>query len=382
MPKDPSGKILLKKDDKIQLACTDQFGDKPVKLRLLACTDGNKFYENGTNYEFKSFNCKSLSKHIAKRSDKKCFNDATVIDVGFQVDQRFYKSYEVCFDEVLERTHYVKHEFTAGYKQFQKPTDDKWSSTGYFKDKDVDKLYIGENQKKTVAKILNSDAYADGYINIKEGSKFRLNRGHLAARTDFVFANNQRSTYWFMNAAPQWQIFNDGNWNSVEIGIKNFVADKNLEVDVYTGTYGTTTLWDEKNKAHEIYLYVDETNIKLIPAPKIFYKIMVDRKTQNGIVFIGVNNPYLQWLDLLKEYILCPDVSNELKWVNQYIKWQKTNITLGYSYACDVNQFMTVVKHLPDLKVTGLLNSSPRVVFENSLLLLLMVILINLMKLA
>lgn len=154
-----------------------------------------------------------------------------------------------------------------------------------------------------------------------------------------------------MNAAPQWQVFNGGNWQTVESAIKNFVADRNIEVDAYTGTYGTTTLLDEKNKPHEIFLAFDENNNGLIPVPKLYYKILVDRKTQNGIVLIGVNNPYLDLKEILSDYVICKDVSDQINWV----PWDKTNIKLGYSYACDVNEFMAVVKHIPDLNVKGLL---------------------------
>ena len=49
-----------------------------------------------------------------------------------------------------------------------------------------------------------------------------LARGHLAAKSDFVFATAQRATFFFTNAAPQWQPFNAGNWNFLEqVGFNN-----------------------------------------------------------------------------------------------------------------------------------------------------------------
>lgn len=73
--------------------------------------------------------------------------------------------------------------------------------------------------------------------------------------------------------------------------------------------------------------------------------------TRNGIAIIGVNNPYLTLAEIERDYLFCKDVSSQINW----IKWDRTNIQQGYSYACDVNDFFQVVKHLPDLVVEGLL---------------------------
>jgi len=309
-----------------------------------------KFTSNNKQYSFSQFNCTKYPQHVAQRTDEKCFNNAQVLHLGFQVGERFVKVFEVCYDEEHERTHYVTHEFTPSYlnHQFNVPRPG-WYYTGFYHGKNADKLYIRNVQRQTVAKILNSTSLAEKYIP-EEGDLY-MARGHMAAKADFIMANHQRTTFWLMNAAPQWQVFNAGNWLAVEIAIKKFVAKRNIEVDAYTGNYGITTLKDAKNKEHEMYLAFDKNNKGLIPAPKIYYKILVERKTNNGIVLIGVNNPYLTVKEIEKDYIYCKDISDKIDWV----KWQKTNITAGYSYACDVNEFMGVIKHLPNLKVKGLL---------------------------
>lgn len=351
LPNDTQGIIFLNKGDNIELYCSVSFyGLNSVKLRTLTCDSGTRFIENGQSFEYKDLNCTNYPYHVAVRTGKTCFNNAAVLDVGFEVETRFLKVYEICFDEVLERTHYVTHEFTPPYathqSNFPRPS---FMSTGYFNGKPVDTLYTRVSQKKVIGEILNSTAQVDKYI--PDTGDFYLARGHISAKSDFIFGSHHRATFWLMNAAPQWQVFNGGNWLAVEIGIKNFVADRNIEVDAYTGTWGTTTLLDEHNKPHEIFLAVDENNNGLIPVPKIYYKILVDRKTKNGIVLIGVNNPYLDLKEILSDYVICKDVGDQVNWVS----WKKEDITAGYSYACDVNEFMAVVKHIPDLKVNGLL---------------------------
>lgn len=351
LPNDTQGIIFLNRGETVEVYCSDSFySENKEQLRTITCDSGTRFTEDGQSFEYKDLNCTKYPFHTAVRTNKKCFNDATVLDVGFEVGSRYLKVFEICFDEVLERTHYVTHEFTPAYQKhqsnFPRPS---FMSSGYFNGKPVDNLYTRVTQRKTVTQILNSTTLADKYI--PETGDFYLARGHIAAKSDFIFGNHHRATFWLMNAAPQWQVFNGGNWQTIETAIKNFVADRNIEVDAYTGTWGTTTLLDEKNKPHEIYLAFDENNNGLIPVPKLYYKVLVDRKTQNGIVLIGVNNPYLELKEILSDYVICKDVSDQIDWV----AWDKTNIVLGYSYACDVNEFMGVVKHIPDLKVKGLL---------------------------
>ncbi len=39
-------------------------------------------------------------------------------------------------------------------------------------------------------------------------------RGHLAPDADFVYESFQDATYYYFNAAPQWQSINNGNWKA------------------------------------------------------------------------------------------------------------------------------------------------------------------------
>ncbi|XP_063696032.1 uncharacterized protein LOC134827363 [Culicoides brevitarsis] len=351
LPNDTRGIVFLNKGEQIEVYCSKTFdGLNNVQSRNITCESGNEFRENGKIFSFKSLNCTQYPYHKAERTNRTCFNDARVLDVGFDVGTRFVKLYEICFDEVLERTYYVTHEFTPPYAThqsgFPRPS---FISTGYFNGKKVDNLYTRKTQRQTVAKILKSTELAEKYI--QDNTDLYLARGHISAKSDFIFGAHHRATFYFMNCAPQWQTFNGGNWQMVEIAVKKFVADRNIEVDAYTGTWGTTTLPDAKNKKHELYLAFDENNNGLIPVPMLYYKILVDRKTQNGITLIGVNNPYLEMKEILADYVICKDISDMIDWVN----WNKTNIQVGYSYACDVNEFMGKVKHLPDLRVKGLL---------------------------
>lgn len=56
-------------------------------------------------------------------------------------------------------------------------------------------------------------------------------------------------------------------------------------MDVYTGTFGRLRLKDAANAQHDIYLSVNGTN--QIPAPKLYYKMLVNNADNSGIVLIG-----------------------------------------------------------------------------------------------
>lgn len=57
------------------------------------------------------------------------------------------------------------------------------------------------------------------------------------AKSDNVHGAAQISTFWYSNAAPQWQVFNAGNWNALENGARKYAAAKKRDFICYTGTF-------------------------------------------------------------------------------------------------------------------------------------------------
>lgn len=211
----------------------------------------------------------------------------------------------------------------------------------------VSSLYSNYIQRKTIAEILGSEALASKII--KNGTEFYLARGHLVAKADHVFAAHQLATFYYINAAPQWQTFNGGNWMLVEIGIKEFIEKRNIDTDVYTGTHGIFTYPDINDKNQEIYLALNKSTGNRIPVPRFYYKILIVESMSAGIVLIGVNDPYATEEAIERDYILCDDVGDQVT----YINWNRKNITAGYSYACSVPDFVKVVKDIPQLPKIG-----------------------------
>lgn len=220
-----------------------------------------------------------------------------------------------------------------------------FQTAGFFGGKNVDKLYTQVTQQETINAELDGEAskYFDNAKNVY------LARGHMGAKADFVYGTQQRATFLFINAAPQWQVFNAGNWARVEDGVRAWVSKNKINVQCYTGVYGVTTLPNKEGRETPLYLSHDSNNNGLIPVPKIYFRVVIQPATKKGIVFVGVNNPHLTLAQIKKDYVFCTDVSDKVN----YINWKKTDITAGYSYACEVSDFLRTVKTLPALTATG-----------------------------
>jgi hypothetical protein len=119
-------------------------------------------------------------------------------------------------------------------------------------------------------------------------------------------------------------------------------------LDVYTGTHGTIEIDDTDGVAQEIFLDVDS---RKVPVPKIFYKILIDRANDAGIVLVGVNNPHISMHEINRNYVFCADISDRI----DYIKWRRKDIRRGYCYACSVNDFLERVPHLFGVNVGSIL---------------------------
>ena len=78
----------------------------------------------------------------------------------------------------------------------------------------------------------------DGFSGIE--NRF-LGKGHLTPDGDFikrVLPFEKSFTYIYTNAAPQWQLFNAGNWAALEGAIRNYADDLAVQLYIFTGTGG------------------------------------------------------------------------------------------------------------------------------------------------
>lgn len=146
----------------------------------------------------------------------------------------------------------------------------------------------------------------------------------------------------------------------MEYTVREYVGRNMLNVQIYTGTHGIFSVIDCGGKSVDIYLDINKNTTNdcsgkgpsplsagRIPVPLYYYKVVLDEASDRGVVIIGLNNPHASLSDVQSgKFNLCPDVSSQIKWMEQ--SWNRTDIHLGYSYACEVNSFVKVVSDLPE----------------------------------
>ncbi|KAG8248410.1 hypothetical protein J6590_041996 [Homalodisca vitripennis] len=190
-----------------------------------------------------------------------------------------------------------------------------------------------KRQKEVFKKILGSSSYLNG-------SNF-LAKGHLSPDADFIFNSGQMLTYYYVNAAPQWQKFNAGNWISVENAVRRLSAQVDDKLDVYTGTYGVLKL--KNNKGQERMIYLEPTK-KLVPVPEVFWKLVRHEGSSSCTVVVGYNNVFLT----KPPSTLCSPADPS--------GWPKlTDLRKGYIYYCDYHSFSETVTYVPQVECDGLL---------------------------
>ncbi|XP_067613054.1 uncharacterized protein [Eurosta solidaginis] len=345
-PYDASGNMVFDAGEEFDLHCPKAFSSISKSLITASCVSGTNFKVDGTTYSFKELTCTSWPAFIAEKTGDTC-EGGIAVRVGFKVSSsRFIEQYNLCFNEDEEVTRYVHHTLIPGGNFYETGVERLTFGTGdLFNGKKVDNLYKTARQIATINADLGGDA--DKYFQANKN--IFLSRGHMAAKADFTYANQQRATFLFVNIAPQWQVFNAGNWAKVEDGVRAKVTKAGWYVDCYTGVYGVTTLPNIDGVETPLYLSRDANNNGLIPVPMLYFRVVIERTSQKGIVFVGVNNPHLTLEQIQADYILCTDVSDRVN----YINWKPTDIMAGYSYACEVSDFKSQVENLPELSAPG-----------------------------
>lgn len=334
LPHDINGIIDWKLHESIEFLCTEGVKQSPeLKSLKGTCIDENIILIDGEQYTIKDIACEKNSRAISKTIGS-CYQGASLVHIGYMVQNRFIRLIELCFDHKTERTLYAYTHLTKAHATYQKNIKRPgWiSGKKYFSNTNINKMYSKENQIERVTELVD-----DKWASVIITDEINLVRGHLVPKVDFVYSVQQRATMHLLNAAPQWNVINGGNWQRIEESIRKFVETSNVELDIYSGTFGTLLI-----NGREFYLTHNSRNQGVIPVPEFFFKVVLDRLSGNGVAIITVNHPFIT--DKTKnKYNLCKDISKNITWVERI----KPVLTAGYYYACDVNDFVKVVKFLP-----------------------------------
>ena len=100
-------------------------------------------------------------------------------------------------------------------------------------------MYSKDEQRIMINSTLNIQtaedaANVDRYNNLNgkpiiEESKNFFAKGHLSPDAAFIYQLEQYATYYYINAAPQFQSFNGGNWKQLESATRE-VAERYFDL--------------------------------------------------------------------------------------------------------------------------------------------------------
>ncbi|GBP50263.1 hypothetical protein EVAR_88099_1 [Eumeta japonica] len=356
-PTDQWGNVDLENGERLTLSC-EGAGTivHPSATRQLAtadivCETGDNFNNNdwlSAPARFSLFRCVFPPAYVSETTNRTCYENHLVVEVGYRIEGTLYPVYESCFNNNTLNVIYSKYTQKPYNAYFQTRVDRPYFiDDGKYANVPVESLFSPGGQKNAVAKLVSSRI--DTYITREQF----LSRGHLAAKTDFPFAFGQRATFHYVNCAPQWYGFNSGNWNTLEVELRNRVNAAGYETIVYTGTFGVSQLTDIYGKRVDLYLFNDRNNNPVIPIPLYFYKVVYEPATTRGTAFVGINNPYYSPAEA-KDLFFCRDVCRgnaNFSW----LIWRADSSSDGYAFCCTIPDFRNTVEHLPYFEVVGLL---------------------------
>ena len=272
--------------------------------------------------------------------------------VGFRKGAEFQREISVCFDREAEQSHYANHTIEGadlskkrgggGSSSSERPSDFD-DDFGLFNKSAPDEAFKLEAQRETLKGLLG---VREARRVFKKSSSF-LARGHLAPDADFPDEKGRDATYTFLNVAPQWQNFNNGDWKSVEGAVRQYANKSRHRVEVFTGTHGQLALEGEK-------LYLAKRGGKAyMTVPENLWKILHDPEEKKAVVFIGLNVPKSQENNFTAD-ALCPDRCQSAGW-----SFGERNSSSTALYCCSYKDFAKSVPWLPAVgnNSTGLLQS-------------------------
>lgn len=165
-----------------------------------------------------------------------------------------------------------------------------------------------------------------------------LARGHLTPDADYIFGYESLSTYFYVNVAPEYQPVNAGNWLRAEELARKVSDFYRQDMETYNGYMGIISLPDKNGKLIDIYL----DDAKEIEAPKYYFKVILRRSNNEGIVFLTHNNVHLD--PNVQPEELCTNVCQSTGMYHANFP----DTTKGYTYCCSVSEFLTIYDGLPE----------------------------------
>lgn len=324
-------------------------------LSQKTCSKGQEFFVDGgtTAINSKNLLCKASVDGECAENVGPCANNRGVVNkLGFDAGASGFITYiESCFDTDRSSVLYTKHTLSGGAIASAVVADayQNWRTNGIGTKVNPEASYLQDTQLVRLEALLGSKEQAEKFVQV---GKVFLNKGHLTPRGDGIFHTWKHATFFYTNAIPQWNVINEGNWNSVELRVRQVASLLQEDVLVIQGTFGVLALPNAQNQSIQISLSAEGIDV-----PLWMWKIVKSPSKNAGIAFVTLNNPYET---VAPAELLCTDVCEQYGWADQGF----SKFPAGFTYCCDPNELIRMVPHAPydglvkQVLTTSMLSSS------------------------
>jgi len=306
---------------------------------MITC-EGGSWHQSGSEVSLSSLGCsKNPREQEEVLEDSYCGpqDQGLELDIGFQIGQNFSTVLQICHDPETEATHWVHHTLYGASLDAKAPE----RGASNFKEGNVFYKRISASALYTIRRQKQRFSNQFGAAKSKDVFSQGFDRGHLAPDADFVYEDWQETTYYYANIAPQWKDVNRGNWKAVETAVRELAEKRAEPLDIITGTLGILRV-DGK----EVWLGTEgKRKKKMIPVPKVLWKVVRDPSTGDSIVLVTLNNPHYK--RVTKVQVFCPDVCEDAGWAK--VLDTRKEMEAGYTFCCSIKHFREKVPWLPDL---------------------------------
>ena len=175
-----------------------------------------------------------------------------------------------------------------------------------------------------------------------------VSRGHLSPRADFIFEEWQDATFLYINAVPQFQKFNAGNWASMEEKVRDLASKLKRNLLIQTGTFAFA-----KSGVNSQNLHLGNKSNEM-PVPLFLWKVVHDPVSNAAIVFVSLNF-YTE-----PSQSLCPQNESNLCENSRWDFPKRNRISKGKLYCCtyqSLKEKIPWIKQYYPKEPTGILHN-------------------------
>lgn len=206
----------------MKLQCLDKkFKTFKTNVLRATCLHNDVVRARSREVKFRQLECEDFPASRSRKTTNHCYGNKTLIEIGYKFGRKFLKTIAVCFDMQEAKPLYSWYDHPTAHLGYQNGVRRPSFVDNGMYDFEVDQKYARKNQQDTFAMILKSKSLARRYV--RNDQLYFLSRGHLTPKADFLYGSEQASTFHYVNVAPQWQIFNGGNWQKLEADVKNLL---------------------------------------------------------------------------------------------------------------------------------------------------------------